>query len=301
MSIYITTEETADIPSQYIAENTAIMPMCYNVCGQDYNGTDKRLTPKEFYDICRQAQTKEDLPNTSMITSFQAQEFFRPILKSGHDIIHIGFSNKLSGMFDQICMAQKELANEFPDRKITIIDSKLASFVEGLLYYYVCQKRESGADYDQIVAYAEEMKDKCGARFLVDDMKHLYRTGRASKTQAFLGEKLQIKPVLYLNGNGQLIPIAKCMSRKKAVKQLITMVMDDIDTTQEQKLIAVGHADCSDDAQQVIKTLKDKLKNDNIILYDVGPVIGSHVGAGMLSVIYLAKSRWVSHDSSERE
>lgn len=300
MSIFITTEETADIPASQIKPNTAILPMCFTVCGKEYNSKDKTLTTKEFYDVCRQAKSAQDLPTTSMVSSYEAQEFFRPLLQQGHDIIHIGFSEKLSGMYDQITIAQKELAKEFPERKLVVINSKLASFIEGLLYVLTCEKRDSGASFEEIVAFAEEMKLHVGARFIVDDLKHLYRTGRASKSQAYFGEKLQIKPILYLNGNGQLIPIAKAMSRKKGVKELLQLVLDDMLPIEEQSLMSVGHADCEEDALEFIELLKKKTGFQNIILYDVGAVIGSHVGAGMMSVIYKCKSRWLDNDKSER-
>ncbi|MEG1609206.1 MAG: DegV family protein, partial [Clostridia bacterium] len=291
MSIYITTEETADVPASLVMPNSAILPMCFTVCGKEFDGKDKKLSPKEFYDVCRQAKSAQDLPTTSMINSYEAQEFFRPILQQGNDIIHIGFSEKLSGMFDQIMIAQKELSKEFPQRKIVVINSKMASFVEGMLFYFTCQKRDSGATFDQIVAYAEEMKLRVGARFIVDDLKHLYRTGRASKSQAYFGEKLQIKPILYLNGNGELIPIAKAMSRRKAIKEMLDMIDEDMLPIEQQSMIAVGHADCEDDAKKLIEMIKEKYNFQNVILYDVGAVIGSHVGAGMMSVIYQCKSR----------
>lgn len=301
MSIYITTEDTADLPVSLIKPDSAILPMSYNVCGENYNGIDKKLTPKEFYDICRKAKSAQDLPTTSMVNSYEAYDFFKPILLAGHDIIHIGFSDKLSGMYDQICIAQKELAAEFPERKITVISSYLASMVEGLLYVYLCNKRDEGASYDELVALGEKQKVACCARFIVDDLKHLYRTGRASKTQAYFGEKLQIKPVLYVNGNGELIPIAKSISRKKSIKQVIEMAEEDMLPMSEQFMIAVGHADCAEEANHVIKELKADLKFDNIVSFDIGPVIGSHVGAGMMCIIYSGKSRWVPQDKSPRD
>ena len=88
---YITTEATSDYPSSLKEKDFAIIPMSYSVCGKNYDGDTEKLTPKEFYDACRNAKTKEDLPSTAMVTAYTAKEFFTPILKAGHDIIHVGF------------------------------------------------------------------------------------------------------------------------------------------------------------------------------------------------------------------
>lgn len=221
MKIMITAEATSDYPERLLTENITIFPMGYTVNGVAYDGMETKLSPKEFYDSCRKAKSKEDLPQTTMITAYQAQELFRPILEKGYDVIHIGFTKSLSGTYDQMCMAAKELSAEFPDRKITVIESCCAAFVQGLLVWYVDKKLQSGASYDELVAYAEEIKNNCAGYFTIDDMKHLYRTGRASKTQAFLGDALQIKPILYINKIGKLIPISKQISHKKAMKTML--------------------------------------------------------------------------------
>ena len=132
---WITTEATADFPESLMKEDFAIIPMSYTVKGEFFDGADKKLTPKQFYDACREAKTAADLPTTSMITAYQAEEFFRPILAAGNDIIHIGFSSALSGTLEQLKMAEKTLSAEFPDRRITVIDSKSACFIEGLAVY----------------------------------------------------------------------------------------------------------------------------------------------------------------------
>ena len=212
---WITTEATADFPESLMKEDFAIIPMSYTVKGEFFDGADKKLTPKQFYDACREAKTAADLPTTSMITAYQAEEFFRPILAAGNDVIHIGFSSALSGTLEQLKMAEKTLSAEFPDRRITVIDSKSACFIEGLAAYYALLKRDEGADYDECVSYIERLLPHCAGFFTIDDIAHLQRTGRVGKAEAFIGGTLHIKPVLTVDDDGKLIPFAKSASSSR--------------------------------------------------------------------------------------
>lgn len=288
---FITSEATADFPESLFKEDFRIIPMSYSVCGKDYDGDKNKLSPKEFYDICRQAKCKEDLPTTAMVTAYVAKEFFKPILMQGYDIVHIGFSQALSGTYDQLCMAVEELKQEFPQRKITVINSKSASFVEGLIIHYALDAREKGATYEQCVELIEKLSNQACGFFTIDDIKHLYRTGRVSKTEALIGGALQIKPVLCIDGEGKLVPVAKAISKKKAMRTIIDLASKNMLPAESQKLVAIGHADAFDDAVSLEKIVRETLNIDNTIIFDVGSVVGSHVGAGMLAVVLLCENR----------
>lgn len=288
---YITTEATSDYPSSLKEKDFAIIPMSYSVCGKNYDGDTEKLTPKEFYDACRNAKTKEDLPSTAMVTAYTAKEFFTPILKAGHDIIHVGFSSKLSGTFDQLCAAANELREEFPDRRITVIDSKAACFVEGLIAYYALRAREKGASYEDCVKLVEKLSNQSCGFFTIEDINHLCRTGRVSKTEAFIGSTLHIKPILHIDEEGRLIPVTKAISKKRAIRGVIELAKKTMLPPEEQMLVGIGHADAPEDASFLENAVKEDLGVKNTIIFDVGSVIGSHVGAGMLAVVLLCKDR----------
>lgn len=288
---FITTEATSDYPSSLEEKDFAIIPMSYSVCGKDYDGDGNKLSPKEFYDACRNAKTKEDLPTTAMVTAYTAKEFFTPILEKGYDVVHVGFSSQLSGTFDQICAAANELKEEFPDRRITVIDSKAACFVEGLIAYYALRARDNGADYDECVKLVSDLADKSAGFFTIEDINHLCRTGRVSKAEAFIGSTLHIKPILHINPEGKLIPISKAISKKRAMHTVVELAKENMLPASEQKLVGIGHADAYDDALTLEKMVREELGVENTVIFDVGSVIGSHVGAGMLAVILLCKDK----------
>lgn len=289
MSILITTEATADIPSSLFRDDLKIIPMGYTVKGVGYDGDKEKLSCKEFYDVVATAKTPSDLPQTTMVTAFAAEEFFTKYLSEGYDIIHIAFSSHLSGTYEQIKMAEKVCHEKFPERKLTVIDSFAASFVEGMIAYYTCQEKDKGASYEELVAYVEKIRYNAAARFVIDDLNHLCRTGRASRSEAFFGSALHIKPILYIPNDGSLVPFKKAISSKKAFRAML----EDVEKHAwkgDDKLIAVGCADADEDRQFLIDQIK-QLGFTNVIPYDVGPVIGTHVGKGMVSVIFLADSR----------
>lgn len=288
---YITTEATSDYPSSFDEKDFAVIPMSYSVCGKDYDGEREKLTPKEFYDACRNAKTKEDLPTTAMVTAYTAKEFFVPILAAGNDIIHIGFSSQLSGTYDQLCAAAEELRKEFPERRITVIDSKAACFVEGLIAYYALRARDNGASYDECVKLVEDLSGKSCGFFTIEDINHLCRTGRVSKAEAFIGSTLHIKPILHIDAEGKLIPVTKAISKKRAMHGVIDLAKKKMLPASEQKIVGIGHADAYEDALALERMAKEELGISETVIFDVGSVIGSHVGAGMLAIVLLCSDR----------
>lgn len=298
MKFYVTTEATSDFPeSLNTFENFRIFPMGYTLNGEIYDGDTTKLTPSEFYNAVKNAKTKEDLPITTMVTTYVAKEELYPILKQGYDVLHIGFSHNLSGTFDAIYLAIKELREEFPDRKIEIVDSNNASFGEGMLAYYTLLKRDSGATIEETTAYAQSMVDKCCAYFMVDDIKHLYRTGRASKASAMAGEMLQIKPILYVNKFGKLVPIKKVMSKKKGIRELFNYMNDRMLPNDEQTLYAIGHGNCPNDAETLKNMITEAYPDKPVQIFDIGPVIGTHTGSGIIAVFFLGNTREEHNDT----
>ena len=290
MSIIISTESTADIPEYQFREDLKIIPMGYSVNGVGYDGVTEKLTPTEFYAAVSQAKTKSDLPQTTMVTEYNATEFFDEILAAGNDLIHIAFSSVLSGTFDQETKAINAMKEKYPDRKITIIDSKSASYGEGMIAYQALLKKDEGASYEEIVKFIEEVRENTNAIFVIDDLMHLCRTGRATKNEAYIGTALRIKPVLYIANDGTLQPWAKVMSTKKALRSMLNLLLTNALKPEDTKFICVGHADNLEDAQLLVDAIKEA-GYKNVGIYDFGPVIGTHVGKDAVSVVFLGNRK----------
>ena len=291
MSILITTEATADLPESLLKsrDDLKVIPMGYTVNGVGYDGVDEKLSPHDFYEAVAQAKTASDLPQTSQVTAYAAEEFFTKYLEQGYDIIHVGFDSALSGTIEQEKMAAKACQEKFPDRRITVIDSLSACFGQGYLAYLTAMQNDKGLSYDEIVQYVKDTMLKVNHLFAIDDLMHLCRTGRATKNEAYLGSALHIKPVLYIPNDGKLVPYTKVISQKKAIKTLIETMQKNVLPPDQVPFVGVGSADDPESVQLLKKLVEDM--GYKTVEFDVGPVIGTHVGKGMIVVIYLGKDR----------
>lgn len=293
MQPFIFTDSTADIPSIRKYEDFDVLQLSYSLDDDQYDNITKSITPKEFYDRMRQGAKSA----TSMVNQVYALEKIEEVLKQGRDVIYLAFSSALSGTYNVGCQVVKELQPKYPDRKIAVIDTLNASLGEGLYVDYVVNKRDQGASFEEVVEYANSITDHVCSYFTVDDLKHLARMGRVSKTAAFIGELIQIKPVMYVNKLGELIPIAKVRTRKQVLKALVDKMEDKMLPADEQKVVYIGHGDSYDDAKYVADLITERFGITNIVIDFIGPVIGSHTNAGVIALFFLGKDKVEEKDA----
>lgn len=292
MSYFITTDATCDFPKALPKfDNFAIIPMIYNINDKEY-GIESELSGKEFYDAVRSGV----MPTTSLITSFFAEEFLRPILAGGNDVLHICFSSALSSTYQNLVTAVDNMQKEFPDRKIFLVDSKCACSGEALLVYYALKARDQGMDIEQNYNQTLARRDKLCHYFTPNDLFHLMRGGRVSKTAAIAGSLLQIKPVMYVNKDGKLSPIDKVKGRKKALAELVRHMSEKI-IPEENEIIFISHADCEDDANFVKEKVIEKTGITNIVMEYIGPVVGSHTGQGTVALFFIGSDKVEPNDA----
>ena len=195
MSDYIiTVNSTVDTTREWLAERgVPYIPLKYTIDGQTYSDMEG-LSSKEFFDKLREGK----MSTTSQINPDEAREALEPYLKEGKDILHLSFSSGLSGTCNSMKIAAEELQEEYPERKIIVIDTLCACLGEALLLYYVLKQKENGATIEEAAKWAEENKLHICHDVTVDDLNHLHRGGRVSKTSAVLGTMVQIKPIIIM-------------------------------------------------------------------------------------------------------
>lgn len=280
---YITTDSNSDLPQEFIEKyNTTIIPQYYSF-GDTVYGDELNMSPTEFYTRMKNGELPQSQANNPAVI----EDKFRAILDKGADIIHIAFSSALSGSYNNVCMVARELSEEYPDAKITVIDSLNVSLGESIMLIYANRLKESGTSYDEIVVWLNEFKNHINVLFTVDDLFHLQRGGRVSRTTAIVGSALNIKPFMYVTNQGTLSSDGTVRGRKKSistlVERMITSLNDNIDYTLP---VGVVHGNCNDEAKTLADMIKSKTKFKNVIINDISPSIGTHSGPGALGIMY---------------
>lgn len=282
----ITTDSNSDLPKEYIEKyNTTIIPQYYSF-GNTVYGDELNMEPSEFYERMK----KGELPQSQANNPATIEEKFRAILDKGMDIIHIAFSSKLSGSYNNVCMVARELVEEYEGANITVIDTLNVSLAESILYLYAENMKANGATYGEIVTKIEEMKNHINTTFVVDDLFHLQRGGRVSKTTAVVGSALNLKPILYINSDGGLTSDGTIRGRKKSLRMLVERMIEALEEETDYSIpVGIVHSLCMEDAQAVADIVKQETKFTNVIINDISPSIGTHAGPLALGIMHYGK------------
>lgn len=285
----ITTDTTADLPESYIQETgLGIMSLSYTIDGETYDRSHE-LPVKEFYAKMRGGS----MPTTSQVNPDTAKQVFLDMMKEKDaDILHIAFSSGLSGSYNSARIASEELAEEYPDHKVIVIDSLCASLGEGLLVHKALENQKKGMSLEENAKWVEENKLHLVHNFTVDDLFHLHRGGRVSKTAAILGTMINLKPILHVDDEGHLIPLSKVRGRKKSLIALVDSMEKQIGSYRDQNdIVFISHGDCEEEAQYVADLVKQRFGIDSFLINYVGPTIGAHSGPGTMALFYLGEYR----------
>ncbi len=286
----IVTDSTTDLPIEFANHhNLIVLPLGFlDEKGKEYKNTlDHHDMPiKEFYNQMRKGATFK----TNQVNVQTYQNLFEQIVKEGKDIIVISFSSGLSGSFNSACVAKNMLEEEYPEAKIRVIDSLCASLGEGLLVYYAIKAKEEGKNYQELVDYLENLKHNISHWFTVDDIDTLKRGGRLSGATAFVAKTLKIKPVLYVSEEGKLVARTKKIGRKNALNEIVEKLVSMYDKNHND-IIFISHGDCIEDVNYVKTKITEKTGINNFLINEVGPVIGSHAGPGVLAIFFVSEGR----------
>lgn len=282
----ITVNSTVDLPKEWLAErNVPVIPLKYTIDDEIYTDMDG-LSAKEFFAKLREGK----MATTSQINPEEAREYLEPFVKEGKDVLHLAFSSGLSGTCNSMRIAAEELEEEYPGAKVYIIDTLCACLGEGLLLYYALKQKAEGKTIDETAKWVEENKLHICHNVTVDDLNHLHRGGRVSKTAAVLGTMVQIKPIIHMDKQGCLQVVGKERGRKKALNKIVDMAAKQIPGW-ENDLAMITHGDCIEDAEYVAKQVREKLGIQEVLINNIGTVIGSHTGPGVVAVFVMGNER----------
>ena len=276
------TQEMAD------ALELDVVPLTVNYKGKEYpNYLDGReLNIGTFYESLRAGE----MATTSAANPIAWKAAAEKAMQAGQDVLILAFSSGLSTTFSAAVMAAQELLEEYPQRKIYVVDTLCASLGQGLLCYHVANRRLAGATLEEARDYAEANKLHLCHWFTVDDLMFLKRGGRVSGATAVMGSLLQIKPVMHVDNDGHLVPVSKARGRKASIQAMAAKVGETAIEPEKQTMF-ISHGDCRQDAEYLAGLLREKYHVPKIEINYVGPVIGSHSGPGTLALFFLGTHR----------
>ena len=282
----ITVNSTVDLPKEWLTERgVPVVPLSYTIDGETYQDMNG-LSAKEFFKKLRAGK----MAVTSQVNPDDAKEALRPFLEEGKDILHLGFSSALSGTLNSMRIAAEELKEEYPNQNIIVIDTLCACMGEGLLLYYALKRKAGGCSMEETAKWVEENKLHVCHNVTIDDLNHLQRGGRISKTVAVLGGMVKIKPMIHIDDKGALQVIGKERGRKKSLNNIVDKAVVQ-SKGWENDIIMITHGDCREDAEYVAELVREKMGIDNILINNIGTVIGSHTGPGVAAVFCMGEKR----------
>ena len=266
-------KEKYDIPVVY---------MPYALDGKEYfDDLGQMVDHKSYYDQMRNGA----VPVTSALNEASYIDYFEPVLKE-KDLLFVAFSSKLSCTLQAVYSAREKLLEKYPERKFIVVDTLRISGPMTLLVLKAHEMYRAGKSIEDVASWLEENKLRAQAYFIVDDLKYLKRGGRISATAATVGTMLDLKPIISEAADGTLTANDKIRGRKKAIAFIVDKMMEYTPDPKESPIIVLN-ADCPEDAERTKALVEQKLPGAEVMIENVGPVIGAHSGPGTIALCFI--------------
>lgn len=284
----ILTDSSADLSAEQVRElDVHVLPLSFLMAGRNCLDTPDHadMSIESFY-----AQMDMGMSATTAAVNMGAYLDFLERESNGRDVLILSFSSGLSGTYQASALAAEEFSREHPGQKIYAVDTLSASLGQGLLVYYAAKLRESGKSIDEVRTWVEENKLRLCHWFTVDDLIYLRRGGRVSTATAVVGTMLQIKPVMHMDNAGHLMLAEKARGRKASLHAMIEHMAASADDPGEQ-VVFISHGAAREDAERVAEEVRSRFGTKEIVIGNIGPVIGAHTGPGVVALFFLGNAR----------
>lgn len=286
MDFQIITDSCCDFPTPMYGQlGLTFVPLTVEFRGSTSDDRNDD-TLKDMYQGLRAGEVAK----TSAVNPSRWSQAMEKALAAGKDVLVLAFSSGLSTTYQSAVIAAEELKDEYPDRKIQVIDTLCASMGQGLLVWYACKKRDEGLSLDEVAQWVLDNRLHLCHWFTVDDLMYLKRGGRISAATALVGTMLQIKPLLHVDDEGHLINMTKTRGRKAAIDAMVKKAQE-LGAGYDNSTMFISQGDCLSDAEYLSRQLKEKCGVKDVVISYVGAVIGSHSGPGTLALFFLGSHR----------
>ncbi|MEY8538543.1 DegV family protein [Lactococcus muris] len=287
MTFRIITDSTADLSEDYLQKNDiAVLGMTVTIGDENYPTVGENALDNDH--LLSEIKLGKAV-QTSQINSGQFTELFKNYVKKNpeQEIVYLAFSSGLSGTYQSAVIARDMVLEEYPEAKITVVDTLAAASGEGFLVQEMVKLRDSGKSLPEALDVLGDLILRLNSLFMVDDLNHLARGGRIPKAVAMVGTMANIKPLLTVDTQGKLTQLSKVRGKKKAIKALVDMTLEEIDLSYPRITVAYSGSDAT--AQEVKNMVLVRDLVDTVDIRPLSPTIVTHTGAGTLAIFSIAK------------
>ena len=282
-------DSCCDLPLEMV-QTEGVELLCFNYILEGKSHKDdfyQSISAHDFYEMIREGAT----PSTSQSSPADIEAAFRRVTKSNIPTVYLCFSSGISSNYSSAEAILAQVKKEFPTVPLFLVDLLIGSTPEGLLILEALRRREAGATAEEMVAWAQQARFFVQTMFMVDDLETLHRGGRIPASVAAAGSALDVKPLLNFDTTGHLALIGAAHGRKKGLKQMASFYEKYHDSEGNAPMVLIGNADCSKDADRLQELLEQQNPEITVLQHDIGATIGSHVGAGMISLSFWGGDR----------
>lgn len=292
MTYLITTDTSCDVPRRELkAQGIPYIPLTYTI--------DDAVMPDEFsldeeYAAFYQRLRGGAMPTTSQISSYLHEEFFSGLYRQGsRAILHLSLSGGLSNTYNSAVVGAESAMENCPGLKIRVVDTLSATQAHRALLDKALELRNKNIDMELAADTLDKLKNNLQVWIFVDDLMHLKRGGRVSGAAAYVGTLLKIKPVLIIDNLGKLTVNFKANGWKKAISYGVDMLEKHCGNVDKAK-IYLASADAGDRVQEFMNAIEERGYRPEIVTGWIGPIIGSHTGAGTMGMVFFGDARLTS-------
>lgn len=277
-------DSCCDLPPElFDREGVQLLKFPYIVDGETFDDDlFQSISASEFYDRMRKGAE----PSTAQLSMPVITEAFEAAVAQGVPTVYLSFTSGLSGSYDVAMLVRDQILEAHPSFELYVVDTKLASIAEGLLVYEALRQLDNGLSAKELATWAEEARYFVDCEFMVEDLDALRRGGRIPSSVAVAGAALDVKPLLTIDIEGKLQLIGVARGRKKGIRALVEHFEKNATRDEMSNYMVVGDADCLKDAQRLEDLIRKADESAYFVNASIGPVIGSHVGVGMLALAF---------------
>ncbi|GAB3303427.1 DegV family EDD domain-containing protein [Epidermidibacterium keratini] len=281
--IVVVTDSTAYLPADAIAALPIEIVPLHVIMGDESGADGIEVTPE---DVVRALGDRSISVSTSRPTPEQFVQTYQRLLDAGYErIVSVHISSELSGTWDAARLAAQQINGDYDGDIVRVVDSRLAAMALGFPVLMAARRAAAGGTLDEVYETAVAASEHPTNIFYVDTLEYLRRGGRIGAAQALVGTALAVKPLLHLQ-DGRIVPLEKVRTSARAIARMKAIAVEAARAESGQVLVAVHHLAAREKAEALREELVEAIPNaDEILISEIGAVLGAHVGPGMLAII----------------